>query len=367
MTFYPANVLATRFRTRSFLVLMVLVIWVAATLVIFFKVVIPSFERGNTSETFAVDSTVYTYFADSLREGRYDPWVISSLAIFPNTLWAPVLIALILNSALLIMLLNYTLFVVSVLLYKRSYSISPSVFVLLLLLNPTTTTSILCVNKEILDFFSLSLFLYSRKEHRYILLLCALGIAFLNRYEISVVMLVYAIAESRLNPWREKRIVTLLSLIGLLNFVMPLWGARTLSHRFEEAQSAGLVKVLDLMQMHYLYALAVFPKIAEDMYGFLTNLSVWADPSSWLFIMFFNNLATAVLTVIIVKKRQLTLRNDFIYFAALGAVVVAQAQIVQPRYFYFVYVLLCLQVASQNSSVPSLSFSSGSHKEIVHA
>ncbi len=367
MTFNPANILAARFQTRSCLVLMILIVWVAVTMVIFFHAVIPSFERGTTSEIFAVDSTVYTYFADSLREGRFDPWVMESLAVFPNTLWAPVLIALVLNSALMIMLLNYALFAASMLLFKRSSSISLAVFVPLLLLNPTTTTSILCVNKEILDLFALSLFLYSRKKHRYILLLCALGIALLNRYEICVVMLVFVCAESRLNRWREKRAMTLLLLIGLLNFIMPLWGAHELTHRFQEAESAGLVKALDLLEMHYLYVLAVIPKVAEELYGFLTNFSVWSDPSSWLYIMFFNNLATAILTWIVANKRQLTLQNDFIYFAALGAVVVAQAQIVQPRYFYFAYVLLCLQAASTEFRTASVSLWPAPRREIAHA
>jgi hypothetical protein len=367
MSFEPANILATRFQARSFFVLVILIVWVAATWFIFFHAVIPSFQRGTTSETFAVDSTVYTYFADSLREGRLDPWVIASLSVFPNTLWAPVLIVLILHSALLIMFLNYGLFAASVLLFKRSSSISLTVFLPLLLLNPTTTTSILCVNKEIIDFFSLALFLYSKKTHNYLLLLCALSMAFFNRYEICIVMLVFVLAESKVNPWKGKRWIVLLLLIGLLNFVMPLWGAHELSHRFQEAESAGLIKALDLLEMHYLYAFAVFPKIAEELYGFLTNFLVWSDPSSWLYIMFFNNLAAAILTLVVWNKRQFTLRNDFIYFAALGAVVVAQAQIVQPRYFYFVYVLFCLQAASTEFCTSFATLWPVPRREIAHA
>jgi hypothetical protein len=367
MSFDPTNILAARFRTRSFLVLIVLIVWVAATQFIFFQAVIPSFQRGTTSEAFAVDSTVYTYFADSLREGRFDPWVMASLSVFPNTLWIPVLIALVLNSALLIMLLNYALFVVSVWLLKRSCSISLVTFLPLLLLNPTTTTSILCVNKEILDFFSLALFLYSRKRQNYVLLLCALVIALFNRYEFCVVMLVFAFAVSKLNPWKERRWMMLLLFIGLLNFIMPLWGAHELSHRFQEAESAGVVKALDLLEMHYLYAFAVLPKIADELYGFLPAFSVWSDPSSWSYIMFFNNLATAILTLVVWNKRQFTLRNDFICFGLLGAVFVAQAQVVQPRYFYFVYVLLCLQAASEEFSTSYASLWPIRRREIVHA
>jgi hypothetical protein len=174
----------------------VLIAYLAITFVIFYRAVIPSYEDGSTSWTFAVDSTIYTDYADSLRAGRNDPLVLGALAYFPNTLWAPVLIALALNSALLVMLLNYALFVISIWILKRGFSISAAALVVLLLLNPTTTTSLLCVNKEVLDLFSISIFLYSQRKHNSWLLLIALGLALFNRYEICIVMLVYKIAQA---------------------------------------------------------------------------------------------------------------------------------------------------------------------------
>ncbi len=62
------------------------------------------------------------------------------------------------------MLFNYGLFATSLILLKRTYPISLSILILLLLLNPTTTTSILCVNKEVLDLFVISLFLFAEKD-----------------------------------------------------------------------------------------------------------------------------------------------------------------------------------------------------------
>ena len=58
-----------------------------------------------------------------------------------------------------------------------------------------------------------------------------------------------------------------------------------------------------------------------------------------------NNLATAVVFFVLVKKRALRVRSDLIYFAVLGCVVMAVSLVIQPRYFYFVYVLLCFQAA----------------------
>jgi hypothetical protein len=341
----PLRILFIRVKFKSMILFALLTVYVAITLVIFFQTVIPSFVEGTTSEMFAVDSTVYVYFADSIREGRNEPWVLYSLLSFPNNLWSPVLISLILNSALLVMLTNYAVFATSILLLKRTCSISLGAFVPLLLLNPTTTTSLLCVNKEALDLLSISLFLYARAKRRNGLVLAVLAFAFLNRWEMCVEIIVFVIAESRLNPWREKRLSTLLLLIVTLNFVMPSLGSKMLDVRFIEAQAAHTIAFLDIMQMHYLFVLAVVPKIAENLFGQLLNPQVWQTPSSWLLINLFNNAAYAILILIAAKRRLLTLRNDLVYFAALGAVIAAQSLAVQPRYFYFVYVLLCLVVA----------------------
>jgi hypothetical protein len=359
----PANTFTTRFQTRSVLTLLAVIAWVAATFVIFFQVVIPSFENGTTSETFSVDSTVYVYFADTLREGRYDPWVIESLAHFPNTTWTPVLMSLVFESYFKVMLANYVIFAISIFLLKKTFPISLATLLPLLLLNPTTTTSILCVNKEIFDLLNLSIFLYSRVRKNNWLLLAALGFALINRFEFCAVMVLFIISESRLNPFRGRRLATLLFLVIALNFVMPFFEGEMLAQRFEEAASGHAIAVLDTLQMHYLYVLAVLPKIAENMFGQLLNPQVWIASSSWLFINLFNNLAYVVVIAIAANKRVLTLKNDLVYFAAFGAVLAAQSLAVQPRYFQFVYVLLCLEIAQLKVGDHGEGFTRQEHPE----
>lgn len=359
----PANTFTTRFQTRSVLTLLAVIAWVAATFVIFFQAVIPSFENGTTSETFSVDSTVYVYFADTLREGRYDPWVIESLAHFPNTTWTPVLMSLVFESYFQVMLANYVIFAISIFLLKKTFPISLATLLPLLLLNPTTTTSILCVNKEIFDLLNLSIFLYSRVRKNNWLLLAALGFALINRFEFCAVMVLFIISESRLNPFRGRRLATLLFLVTVLNFVMPFFEGEMLAQRFEEAASGHAIAVLDTLQMHYLYVLAVVPKIAENMFGQLLNPQVWIASSSWLFINLFNNLAYVIVIAIAANKRVLTLKNDLVYFAAFGAILAAQSLAVQPRYFQFVYILLCLEIAQLKVGDHGEGFTRQEHPE----
>jgi hypothetical protein len=368
MQFDPLGFLTKPRRFMSAAIVPVLAAYLALTLALYFEAVIPSYANGTTSWTFAVDSTVYTDLADALREGRDDPIALNSMARFPNNLWAPVFISLLLNSSFYLMLLNYCIFTASLLLFKKTYHISLSVMILLLLLNPTTTTSILCVNKEVLDVFVLSLFLFAEKRRNRALIFVALVIALLNRYEICAVIIAYMIVKSRLNPWREHRWTTVLLLVGALNFLMPVWGGQELERRFAEAESAGFVRLLDNLQMHYLFVLAVLPKIAESLFGQLVNPLVWEDPSSWLFINFFSNLACAFVILMVVKKRQWALRNDLLYLGAIGSVMVAQALVVQPRYFYFLYALLCLQVARKGTlRTPASCAPDTSLRKVEHA
>ena len=353
----PAKILTRPIRIRSAVLFVVLAAYVATTFYIFFAAVVPSFAEETTSDEFAVDSTLYSYFADSLREQRNEPWVIASMAHFPNTLWMPVFLYLLLNSAFLIMLANFAVFIVSIWLLKQSYGISLSAFLPLLLINPTTTTSLLCVNKEVFDLLTISLFLFARvRQHRW-LMFVALALALLNRWEVCFVLFVFLLVESPLNPWSNRRAVTVIMFVMVLNFAMPFWAGEILAGRFEEANSGNTIAVLDGLQMHYLYIVAVIPKIAENLFGFLLNRDVWKVGSSWLLINFFNNAAFAILIVTALLRKALTLRNNLIYLGAVGAVVMAQSLAVQPRYFYFIYVLVCLQLSlPRDLKKPRLSF-----------
>ena len=345
MTLGPAKILSRPTRIRSAIVAVALAAYLEFIFIIFFQAVVPSYVNGTTSDAFSVDSTLYVFFANELRERRFDPWVIASMAHFPNTLWVPVFLSLVINSAFLIMLVNIAAAVLSVCLLKRGYAVSLTVFLPLLMMNPTTTTSLLCVNKEIFDLLSLSMFLYGRAKRIHWIIFMALAIALLNRWETCLVIAAFLFVESRLNPWKGRRWTFLIILVLILNFAMPFWGAKTLAGRFEEAESGNTIAVLDGLQMHYLYVIAVIPKIAENLFGQILNRQVWEVGSSWLFINLFNNIASALLLLIAVGKRLLTLQNDFVYFAAIGAVFIAQSLAIQPRYFYFIYVLICLQVA----------------------
>jgi hypothetical protein len=368
----PLKILYAQIRVRSLILFALMVIYICFSLFLFFQWVAPSLD-GRTDQHIAADSSTYLYFADSLRHRDGDPFVLAALATFPNTLWAPVLLALVLKSTFAIVLANYAIFFLALVLLKKSFSFSTGVFLGLMLLNATTTISLLSVNKEIIDFLAVSVFFFAYRKHRKGLLLAALLLALFNRFEVCVVMALFLLATSFLNPLRRRRGLTLILLITSLSVLLPFVASKSLSVRFEEASSAGAVAWLDSLEMHYLYGVAVIPKIAETFFGELLNISKWKTAYVGFsniansYILLFNNLATAVVLFVLARKRALMVRSDLIYFAVLGSIIMAVALVIQPRYFYFVYVLLCLQAAHPTAKRPLVALSLAPHKEIANA
>jgi hypothetical protein len=314
--------------------------YVVFSLFLFVERINPSLD-GRSDEHIAADSVTYIYIADCLREGRNDPFALVAMAAFPNTVWFPVLLTMALRSTFAIVIVNYTMLLASVLLFKKWLSFSTGAFMALLLLNPTTTISLLSVNKEIVDLLAVSLFLYAYRSHRPGVLLGSLTLAFLNRYEVCVVMVCFLLAGSRANPWRRQRAITVTAVILGLGCLLPLFGSGVLSGRFEQASDGGLVAQLDMLEMHYLYAVAVIPKVAENLFG---ELALGLDRS---YILWFNNLADLIVLLVLAKRHLLTLRSDLIFFSMVGGAMMAVSLVIQPRYFYFIYALLCLRAAQR--------------------
>jgi hypothetical protein len=342
------NFLVKRRRVEYWLVLAAMTAYILVCALLLVKWVVPSLE-SQSDVKIGADSSTYLYMADSLREGRNDPLVLGALTSFPNTYWMPVLFALALNNNFLIALANVLIFLLAVHLYRQSSDINVGLFLFLLLLNPTTTVSLLTVNKEIVDLFVVALFCYFLSTGRKWVLWIALIISLVNRYEVFVVMLTFIFIRSRLNPLRQRRSLTLCILILSISIFLPLLAGGSLSYRFEEASGAGLVAFLDTLEIHYLFALAVIPKILQNMFGELLNVSGWGQYTATdianSYILFFNNFASMVVVLVLLRKRLMKISSDWIYLAFTAAVFMAISLVNQPRYFYLCFVLFCFQAA----------------------
>ena len=310
---------------------------------------------GENNHHITADSTTYLYFADALREGRVDAYVATSLFIFPNTLWGAVSLALLVPDTFNEMLLNLVIFSVSLWLFSRAVELDPALFLLLLVLNPTTTISLTAVNKELLDFLALSLFFYFLRHRNRALLALALLISLVSRFETFVTISVFLFLRSGWNPLRGRRWQSLLAYCLVVDVLVSLvLRLPSMAVRLEEAQftsgfSGGTSLLLNRFEQNFLFILVVIPKILQNLFGEALNVPHWflfsmEDPAN-TFIVFGNNVANMVIVLLLVLQRRLTLRSSIIYYAAVVALTMSIALIIQPRYFYGMYVLLCLEAA----------------------
>ncbi len=345
----------TKTSERSrWLIYPVLVIYLGIVILLFLSWVQPSL-TGENNHHITADSGTYIYFAEALREGRVDAFVASSLYTFPNTLWGAVSLALLVPNTFDEMLFNLAIFSVALWFFSKAIDIDPALFVLLLALNPTTTISLMAVNKELLDLLSLSLFLYHVRYGKRLLLILALLISLFSRYETCVTMSMFLFLRSSWNPLRGQRFRSLFAYCMLLDIVISLLLASpSQAARLTEAQetavhSGGTSLFLTGFEQHFLFVLVVIPKILENLFGEVLSVSHWfafsmEDPAN-TFIIFGNNLANVVVLSLLLIQRRLTLRSSIIYYAATIAITMSIAVIIQPRYFYGVYIMLCLEAA----------------------
>jgi len=354
MTMNTLKILTVRIQVKSLIYLALVIAYISFSIFLFFQWVNPSLD-GRTDQHIAADSGTYMYFADSLRDGTGSPLILAPLFSFPNTLLFPTLIAFALKNTLTIVIFNYAIFFFSVILLKNSFNLSGWMFIALMCINATTTISLLSVNKEMIDVLTISIFCFALRRRHISLLVPAFALALFNRYEIAVVMVVFLFVTSKLYPWRQRRLLTLVMLSIALSVALPLTASHAISERFEEAKNGHLVAFLDSLEMHYLYALSVIPKIAENLFAELINvqkLQAYLDfqDIANTYIVFFNNFASAIVLGLLVYKRSFSIKSDPIYFVAIGWIIMAIALVIQPRYFYFAYTMLCIQAAQIRGS-----------------
>ena len=366
---------AAQFMTKNsgfprWLVFPLLAVYLAIVVLLFFYWVQPSL-TGENNHHITADSTTYIYFAEALRKGRVDAYVAGSLYTFPNTLWGAVLLAYLLPNTFHAMLLQMTIFCLALWLLSKAIDIDPAFFLLLLALNPTTTLSLMAVNKEVLDLLSLSLFLYYLRFRNPSLLVLALLISIVSRFETCVTMAAFLFLRSRTNPLRAHRFRSLLAyclvvdVIVALVLSLPSQAIRLAEADLTSTYSGGTSLFLNGLEQHFLFILVVIPKILQNLFGEAFNVPHWflfsaTDPAGTS-LVFGNNVANLVIASILLIQRRLTLRSSIIYYAAIVAITMSISVVIQPRYFYGVYILLCLEIARRIQQTQLPLFTGDAH------
>jgi hypothetical protein len=231
-------------------------------------------------------------------------------------------------------------------------------FAFLLLLNPLLIPAILSLNKEIFSIVGLIVFVRYMTASRYrgLWLLLALTISYAGRWQQMAIMLLLAFLQSRLSPFRNRPRagVAILLLIftlayGIIYQLAPVLIAGLLA----QAKAGHTILLLDNIQGNFGFPLVAIPKIMLNVMGrFITPKyflsDYWsADFSNWYDQIFLqvHELLITLLLFGMLATRKLKLQNAPVYLLAFYLILTAVNPMVQPRYEYPAYVLLCLEAS----------------------
>lgn len=341
---------------RIWLYLALLLCCIMICFFLFFAVEQP-IRDGNSSFRLGADSDTYYAVADLLRNGSSNDLALLS---FSGNLLGPIAMAMLFKSPLFIMMANLAIFLLSIQLCAPVNGLNRTLLGLLLALNATTIVSIVTLNKEIFALASallFSRFIYS-KTHRVLILSLSLLLGLAARWQQPAIILMFLFfwrpgCAFRKRPWLAVSLV-----IGGITLAYPYAVQRfsaDLAFAIAQAQTGRLIVILNALQAHYAYPLAVIPKALMSLFNpwltpnyFLANY--WENDFHDLanqFVIHLQTMAMLIAFIFVAHRGRLRLGRPIPFFIVLYLSVTSANTFIQPRYQYPVYVLLCFELARQ--------------------
>lgn len=305
------------------------------------------------------------FYADSLtyHEAARQLQVSLSLIQLTSNLLGPVLILRMLGSSMVaVFWFNVALYAISLRLVMRTFDVRSGLLVLLLAMSPMLFSSMQSINKEIVSLLVIVLAACYLKGGRVAYALLSLAIAVLVRWQLVAVLIVAYTVLSPVNPFRRRRVLTLLLLVLGLSIVYPMQ-LETLANVNRVAQLGeinnsgvtGIYSQLIWIQNRPLGYLAVVLPKTLHLWGGLAFR--WQKLLDWS--EFYNNvvvvsqvISNVVMLALVLLRRRFRLGNDLVFLACVFAAIFALSPIYQPRYLFPIYVLFAIVVAERTAGRP---------------
>jgi hypothetical protein len=283
------------------------------------------------------------------------------LISFTGNLLGPVVIGMTFKTGFVVALFNIFLFFVSVEIACTIPGVDRYLLVFLLAISAETPPALVTLNKEILVLFSTFLFAkYIYSERRSWLLLGASIVASVfARWEQIAVMLLFLFLRRKGSFFRRNPRLAILSVIAVLSVAyaliarLPHSGIRAFT---QYAKGANTIVKLNYIQALGGFPIVLAPKILMDLTGELLRPKTFLSEFGTLgigdihsmFIIPLFSIALMVLLVVAYRKGKLNPHRPIALLVIIYMIMTAVTPFVQPRYNYFVYVLLCLELAMKD-------------------
>jgi hypothetical protein len=266
------------------------------------------------------------------------------------------------KTGLAVAFFNIFLFFIAVEIASTIPGVDRYMLVFLLALSSETAPALVTLNKEILVLFStllLAKYIYSEKRSSLLLGLVLL-VSLFARWEQIALILLFLFLQRKGSIFKRNPKLAILTVIGVLTVLYALIarlpgsgiGAFT-----QYSKSANTIAKLDAIQENFGFPLVLLPKILMNLMGELLrpntfiheySLLGWGDLHS-LFIIPLFSIALIALLIIAYRRGKLNPKRPIAFLVIIYAITTAVTPFVQPRYNYFVYVLLALELSKKES------------------
>jgi hypothetical protein len=282
----------------------------------------------------------------------------SNLVSFTGNLLGPVAIGMILRTGFAVALFNILLFFLAVEIACSIPGVDRYLLLFLLAINAETAPALVTLNKEILVLVSallLAKYIHSEK-HSWFLLGAVLVLSLFARWEQIAVILLFLFLRRKGSVFKRKPRLAVLSVIAALTVIYPLIAAlpgSNLDAFTQYTKGANTIVKLNALQASFGFPIVMVPKIIMDLSGELIRPATflgefgtlgWGDLHSMFIIPLFS-IALITLLLIAYRNGLLNPRRPIALLIIIYLLMTAVTPFVQPRYNYFVYVLLCLELA----------------------
>jgi hypothetical protein len=329
----------------------VLSLYCVLAVIVYFAVVEPALDK-KLNVTFWADTTVYY---------EYETLPFETLLTLTGNYIGPVLLLRLLqHSNFLIALFNCAVLIVCYRWTTRMVPVHAGRLALLLAINPMLFASLLALNKEIFALAGMLLYVCGLSTGRRWLALLAIAVSLLIRWPQGLILLVFSMLESPVWPLRKRPLATLVVVVLVLGALYPFLPASPFGQspalQIQEGRGGGILAVLNQVQRSFGYALVVVPKIAFNWFGNLARVRDLIDPDTdfdpsnfYNYAVIGHQLCMVAVCCALALRGRFRLRSRIVFLALFYSVVFASYELVQYRYFFPVYGLLCIEAARRRS------------------
>jgi hypothetical protein len=288
------------------------------------------------------------------------------LVSFSGNLLGPVMIGMVFRNGIAVALFNIFLFFIAVEVACTIPGVDRYRLVLLLVLCSETAPALVTLNKEILVLLSTLLFakyIYSEKRS-WLLLAVVLVVSLFARWEQIALIMLFLYLRRKGSVWERNPklaigvVITVLTVLYALISRLPGTGLAAFT---QYTKNANTIAKLDKLQENFGFPLVLAPKILMNLLGELlrplTFIREYSDLGFGdvhsLFIIPLFSIALCTLLVMAYRRGKLNPRRPIAFLIIIYAITTAVTPFVQPRYNYFAYVLLALELSRKENDEES--------------